>query len=165
MKILVMSDSHSGLRFMRFCIDRLKPQHVIHLGDLMEDAQAISEEYPHIRFHMVPGNCDSYVLRNREPAVLCYSVDNVRLMMTHGHLHGVKSDLSRLIQEAKQAQAQGVLFGHTHEKLCLRDGDLWVINPGSCRSDHGTVALLETADGKISACTILGQADILDREF
>ena len=44
MKILVMSDSHSSLRFMRLCIDRLKPQHVVHLGDLYEDAQAISEE-------------------------------------------------------------------------------------------------------------------------
>ena len=163
MKILVMSDSHSGLRFMRFCIDRLNPQHVIHLGDLLEDAQAISEIYPHIRFHMVPGNCDSYIVRNREPAVLCYAIDGVRLMMTHGHLHGVKSDLSRLIRDAKQAGAQGVLFGHTHAKLCCQDDDgLWVINPGSCRSDTGSVALLETADGKISACTLLGQAELLD---
>ena len=163
MKILVMSDSHSGLRFMRFCIDRLKPQHVIHLGDLMEDAQAIREEYPHICFHMVPGNCDSYMLRNQEPAVMCYPVDGVKLMMTHGHLHGVKSGLSRLIEDAKQMQAQGVLFGHTHDKLCYRDeSGLWVINPGTCRGDHGTVALLETAEGKISACTILGQADILE---
>ena len=163
MKILVMSDSHSGLRFMRLCIDRLKPQHVIHLGDLFEDAQAISEEYPHIRFHMVPGNCDSYMIRNTEPNVLCYAIDGVRLMMTHGHLHGVKSDLSRLIREARQMQALGVLFGHTHKKLCYREEDgLWVINPGSCRSDTGSVALLETADGKISACTLLGQAELLD---
>lgn len=163
MKILVMSDSHSGLHFMRFCIDRLKPQHVIHLGDLFEDAQAISEEYPHIRFHMVPGNCDSYMIRNSEPAVLCYAVDGVHLMMTHGHLHGVKSDLSGLIREARQMQAQGVLFGHTHAKLCYREEDgMWVINPGSCRSGTGSVALLETADGKISACTLLGQAELLD---
>ena len=162
MKILVMSDSHSGLRFMRFCIDKLKPQHVVHLGDLFEDAQAISEEYPHIRFHMVPGNCDSYMVRNREPAVLCYAIDGVRMMMTHGHLHGVKSDLSRLIYEAKQSQAQAVLFGHTHAKLCFQGEDgLWVINPGSCRSDTGSVALLETADGKISACTMYGQAELL----
>lgn len=163
MKILVMSDSHSSLRFMRLCIDRLKPQHVVHLGDLYEDAQAIREDYPHIRFHMVPGNCDSYLIRNTEPAVLCYDIDGVHLFMTHGHLHGVKSGLSRLVYEARQMQAQGVLYGHTHEKLCRREEDgLWVINPGSCRGDHGSVALLETADKKISACTLLGQADILE---
>lgn len=160
-KILVMSDSHSSLRFMRSCIDRLKPQHVIHLGDLYEDAQAISEDYPHIRFHMVPGNCDSYMIRNREPATMCYDIDGVRMMMTHGHLFGVKSGLDRLIREAGQMQAQAVLFGHTHEKLCYRETDgLWVVNPGSCRSDSGSVALLETADGKISACTLLGQAEL-----
>lgn len=162
MKILVMSDSHSSLRLMRMCIDRIKPQHVIHLGDLFEDAQAMQEENPHIRFHMVPGNCDSYHIRSREPAVLCYAIDGVRLLMTHGHLHGVKSDASRLLREAREAQAQGVLFGHTHKKLCCREDDgLWVINPGSCRSDQGSVAVLETADGKISACTLWELADIL----
>ena len=163
MKILVMSDSHSSLRFMRLCIDRLKPQHVIHLGDLFEDAQAVQEDYPHVRFHAVPGNCDTYLIRNQQPAVLCYDIDGVRLMMTHGHLHGVKSGLTRLIADARQMNAGGVLFGHTHEKLCFQDeSGLWIINPGSCRSDHGTVALLETADGKISACTHLALTDILE---
>jgi putative phosphoesterase len=163
MKILAMSDSHSGLRFMRLCIERLKPQQVIHLGDLYEDAQVMQEEFPYIRFHMVPGNCDSYLIRNREPAVLCYDIDGVRLMMTHGHLHGVKSGFSRLIADARQMNAQGVLFGHTHEKLSYREEDgLWIINPGSCRSDHGSVALLETADGKISACAHLTLTDILE---
>lgn len=161
MKILVMSDSHSSLRLMRKSIDKIKPHHVIHLGDHYDDAQAMQEEYPHIRFHSVPGNCDSYFVRSREPGVLCYAIDGVRLMMTHGHLHGVKSDLSRLLREATEADAQGVLFGHTHQKLCCRqDNGLWVINPGSCRSEGGSVALLETADGKISACTLLALADI-----
>ncbi len=135
MKILVMSDSHSSLRFMRLCIDRLKPQHVIHLGDLLEDAQAIRDVYPHIRFHMVPGNCDSYMVRNQEPAVLCYAIDGVRLMMTHGHLHGVKSGLSRLIREAGEMKVQGVLFGHTHspfEKYFnVSRGGVYLFNPGS----------------------------------
>lgn len=166
MKILVMSDSHSSLRMMRKCIDQIKPDHVIHLGDLYEDAQVMQEEYPYIRFHMVPGNCDSYHIRHSEPAVLCYAVDGVRLMMTHGHLHGVKSDLRRLIRDANEFGAQGVLFGHTHQKLCMQEENgLWVINPGSCRSDTGSMALLETADGKISACTLLALTDILSSDL
>ncbi|MBQ3252569.1 MAG: YfcE family phosphodiesterase [Oscillospiraceae bacterium] len=164
MKILVMSDSHSALRFMRMSIDRIKPDHVVHLGDLYEDAQALQEEYPHIRFHMVPGNCDSSFIRNREPAVLCYDVGGVRLFMTHGHLHGVKSaGVYRLLKEARELGAQAALYGHTHVKHCSREEDgIWVVNPGSCRGDHGSVALIETRDGNISACTILEQTDILD---
>ena len=60
MKILVMSDSHSGLSFMRCCIDRLKPDALIHLGDYYDDAQTVSEEYPHLMMYQVPGNCDRY---------------------------------------------------------------------------------------------------------
>ena len=46
MKILVLSDSHSALRFMRQCIDRVKPHAVIHLGDYFDDGEAMKEEYP-----------------------------------------------------------------------------------------------------------------------
>ena len=60
MKILVLSDSHSGLSFMRRCIDRVKPDALIHLGDYYDDGQTMEEEYPHIRMYQVPGNCDRY---------------------------------------------------------------------------------------------------------
>ena len=33
MKILVMSDSHSALAFMRRCIEAVEPDALIHLGD------------------------------------------------------------------------------------------------------------------------------------
>ena len=50
MKILVLSDSHSALRFMRQCIDAVKPNAVIHLGDYYDDGQAMAQEYPTIHF-------------------------------------------------------------------------------------------------------------------
>ena len=56
MKILVLSDSHSALSFMRRCISKIKPDAVIHLGDFYEDGQVMAEEFPHIRFHQVPVN-------------------------------------------------------------------------------------------------------------
>ena len=46
MKILVLSDSHSALSFMRRCIDSVKPDAVIHLGDHFDDAEEMREEYP-----------------------------------------------------------------------------------------------------------------------
>ena len=45
MKILVLSDSHSSLSYMRLCIEAVKPDIMIHLGDYYDDAEAIAEEY------------------------------------------------------------------------------------------------------------------------
>ena len=161
MKILVLSDSHSGLSFMRHCIDKLQPQHVIHLGDHYDDATAMAEEYPHIRFHQVPGNCDSFLRQPGMVDIMCYPIGGIKIYMTHGHKHFVKSGIHRLVEDASQHEPQAILFGHTHESLCFqRENGTWVMNPGSCRSWGGTVGLIEVEDGKISACRILGQTDI-----
>ena len=54
MKILVLSDSHSTLSFMRRCIDAVQPDAMIHLGDHYDDGQAMAEEYPRIPLYQVP---------------------------------------------------------------------------------------------------------------
>ena len=59
MKILVLSDSHAALSFMRLCIEKIKPDAVVHLGDFYNDGEAMAEEYSHIPFHQVPGNCSN----------------------------------------------------------------------------------------------------------
>ena len=154
MKILVLSDSHSGLSFMRYCIGKVRPEHVIHLGDFYEDATAMAQEYPHIRFHQVPGNCDSFASRTA-PGYMCYPIGGVKLFMTHGHHHGVKSDTCRLVEAAYEAGAAAALFGHTHEPLCDRDENgLLVMNPGTCRSYSGTAGIIEVEDEKIVRCGI-----------
>lgn len=146
---------------MRFCIEYIKPVHVIHLGDYYEDGTIMAEEYPHIRFHQVPGNCDRYRMMQPCPEILCYPIGGVKLFMTHGHKHGVKSDICRLLADAGEQGVQAVLFGHTHSPLCFQTEDgMWVMNPGTCGSWGGSVGLLEIADGKISACRLLRQADI-----
>lgn len=156
MKILILSDSHSGLSFMRYCIGKVHPEHVIHLGDFYEDATVMAQEYPHIRFHQLPGNCDSLASRSA-PGVMCYPIGGVRFFMTHGHHHGVKSDISRLVAAAYEAGADAALFGHTHDPLCYRDAEgLLVMNPGTCRSYSGTVGIIEVADGKIIRWRIAG---------
>ena len=160
MKILVMSDSHSGLSFMRFCIQRVKPRHVIHLGDHYDDATAMAQEYPHIRFHQVPGNCDSYRHDPWAVDVLSYPIEGVKFFMTHGHRQMVKSGTHRLVADARASKADVVLYGHTHEAECYFQDDLWVMNPGSCRSFGGSVGVIEVDNEKISACAILTQTEI-----
>ena len=63
MTILVFSDSHSSLGFMRRCMETVHPDGVIHLGDYFDDGEVIREENPGIPFYQVPGNCDRYRCR------------------------------------------------------------------------------------------------------
>ena len=161
MKILVMSDSHAGMSFMRYCINRIKPNVMIHLGDYFEDGEQIREEYAHIPIHQVPGNCDRYRMVAYHPEVLCYKVHDVKLYMTHGHNHRVKSGIYALLKDARAAEAQAVLYGHTHIADCHQEEDgLWVLNPGSCGSYGGSVGVIETEQGRILRCNIYKHSDL-----
>ena len=161
MKILVLSDSHSGLSFMRRCIQSVKPDVMIHLGDHFDDGETMALENPHIRIHQVPGNCDKYRMMRYEPEILCYPVGGVVMYMTHGHLHNVKMDRYKLLLEARKMNAQVVLYGHTHVADChLEEDGLWVMNPGACGSTGGSVGLIEIQDGMILGCKILHLSDL-----
>ena len=163
MRILVLSDSHSGMSFMRECVRTLKPDAMIHLGDYYDDALALKEEYPHILFYQVPGNCDRYRCPPGAHEILILPVCGVPLYMTHGHRHQVKMTTSLLIRDARESRVDAVLYGHTHIPDCHQEPDgLWVLNPGSCCSWGGSVGLIETNDGKIAGCRILELADLED---
>lgn len=161
MKILVLSDSHAALSFMRLCIDKVMPQHVIHLGDHYDDGKAMAEEYPQIRFHQVPGNCDRFRCDAWLPDVLCYDVAGVRMYMTHGHKHAVKSGNFHLVNTARENGAKIALYGHTHSAVCEQQFDgMWVLNPGTCGSYGGSAGLIEMEEGKITSCRILRQEEL-----
>ena len=158
-----MSDSHSTMRYMRLAMDSVKPDAVIHLGDHYDNAETLAEEYGHIRFHMLPGNCDRYRYPPDTPQFLCYCIGGVKFFMTHGHMHGVKSGLYRFIADAKNMNAQAALYGHTHIADCHQEGDLWIINPGACNSAEGSIAVIETEDNAISTCSILQLRDLEEK--
>ena len=162
MKILVLSDSHSTLSFMRRCVEEVKPDAIIHLGDYFDDGQAVKEEYPGTPMYQVPGNCDRYRCPPGQPEILIDRVCGVDLYMTHGHKHSVKSYLGALLRDARTAKVAAVLYGHTHRAACHREEDgLWVLNPGSCGYYGGSAGLIETRDGKIAECRILKEEDLL----
>ena len=159
MKILVMSDSHSALSFMFRCIEAMDPDVVIHLGDHYDDGEAIAEEYPDVRLYQVPGNCDSFRCPPDEPHVKVITVDSIRLLMTHGHLHRVKQYIDLLLRDGRNANAQAVLYGHTHEADCYEEDGMWVLNPGSCGHNGGSVGLIVAENGSILSCSVLRQED------
>ena len=160
MRILVFSDSHSGMGFMRYCVEALQPNAVVHLGDHYDDGETIHDENPQVPFYQVPGNCDKYRCPPFASEILILPVCGVSLYMTHGHRHQVKMTKSLLLRDARTSQVSAVLYGHTHIPDCYQEDGLWVLNPGSCGSWGGTVGLIEVQDNKIVDCKILNHMDV-----
>ena len=146
---------------MRRCIDAVRPDAVIHLGDHYDDGTAMAEEYPQIRFYQVPGNCDAHRCFIPDPETRLEIMGGVRIFMTHGHRHHVKQTLIRLLADARASRADAVLFGHTHSAYCqLEEDGLWVLNPGSCGYFGGSAGLLEVSAGQILQCRLLREEDL-----
>ena len=160
MRILVLSDSHSALSFMRRCIETVQPHAVIHLGDHYDDGRAMAEEYPRLSFYQVPGNCDAHRGYIPDPETRLETLGGVRILITHGHRHLVKQTLIRLLADARASRADLVLFGHTHSAYCQQEEDgLWVLNPGSCGYFGGSAGLVEIQGGTLQ-CRILREEDL-----
>lgn len=165
-KVLVLSDSHSMLSFMRRCIRQLHPDVVLHLGDYFDDGEAMKEEFPGIPFYQVPGNCDRYRCQPGQPEILVETLDGVTLYLTHGHRHKVKLYLGALLRDARKCHAAAALYGHTHEADCHQEEDgLWVLNPGSCGYYGGSAGVMELQRGKILSCRILREGDLDEERF
>lgn len=160
MKILVLSDSHASRSFMRLCVEQVKPNAVIHLGDYYDDGEILSEEFPAIAFYQVPGNCDTNRGFIRDPEIRVEKVCGVWLYLTHGHRHNVKTGLYSLLRDARAAKVQAVLYGHTHSADCHLEDGLWVLNPGSCGYYGGSAGILEVENGNILSCRLIREADL-----
>lgn len=134
---------------------------IIHLGDHYDDGEALHEEFPHILLYQVPGNCDRYRAPIHAREILIMPIGGVRFYITHGHIHRVKQVLGLLMRDARAANADIALFGHTHEAYCRQEEDgLWVMNPGSAGYRGGSAGLIEIENEKISSCRNIGQEDL-----
>ena len=146
---------------MRRCIETVKPNAVVHLGDYYDDGEAMAEEYPHLIFHRVPGNCDRYRYPPFVRQMLCYDVCGVCLYMTHGHREQVKSGIGILLKEARHHKAKVALYGHTHIADCHQEEDgLWVLNPGSSGSLSGSAGLIRIENSQVSECRLITLEDL-----
>ena len=83
MKILVFSDSHRSLSGMYAAIELHQPQQVIHLGDIMYDAEEVAQHYPKLPFCLVPGNCDGW--GHSTPVKKNITLGGKSILLSHGH--------------------------------------------------------------------------------
>ena len=120
-------------------IELHSPDQIIHLGDLVEDAEDVSYAYPHLPFCIVGGNCDGWC---NYPTVRNITLAGKQVLLSHGHLWGVKGGLEGAIAQGQKAGCDLLLFGHTHVPHCRRlDSGMWVLNPGTARSTYALVTI------------------------
>ena len=148
MNILVFSDSHGDVDVMADLTARWRPDQVLHLGDQFSDMVKLHQRFPEIPMQGVRGNCDA----PGSPESLRLTLGGTRLLLVHGHRHGVKEDLERLYFTALESGVDLALFGHTHRSLHEREGKVEFFNPGSIgRGYPSSYGLLRLGDGLLSA--------------
>ncbi len=143
MKILILSDTHGELSTAAEVIRSENPDHVIHLGDCIRDAEELSHLFPILPICKVPGNNDWFTDEAKEKVI---TLAGARIFLCHGHTTGVRGGVSGQLAKALRQNCAVSLFGHTHSPyLEERDGVL-LLNPGSVR-DRDSYAILTLCPG------------------
>ena len=148
MKICVFSDSHGRPDAMLAAVARERPAMCFFLGDGERDLQRLEKRFPARPVQAVRGNCD---LRSALPLQLRCAVGGVRILAVHGHLHNVKyaPALCDLRQAGLDAEADVLLFGHTHRAFRDRSLGMEILNPGSIgAAAHPSYGLLRVENGR-----------------
>ena len=149
-KVLVLSDSHGDVEAMVRAVERERPDLVLHLGDLCRDFDELRRRLPMTQaMQNVCGNCDGFTEVPDQRVLL---VEGRRILMMHGHRYEVKLGYARAMWAAREAQAELLLFGHTHIPFCEELEGLWVLNPGSCQGRRGTYGIIELSGGGVTCC-------------
>lgn len=151
MKIVVFSDSHGDISGMEQVVLRERPGLVLHLGDLCRDMDELQRRFPTQTMQNVCGNCDGFT---EVPDQRILRVEGRRILMCHGHRYRVKEDYGPAVWAAREAQADILLFGHTHIPYCQQVDGLWVLNPGSCRGRGASCGMILLEKDKTLCYTV-----------
>jgi len=129
MRILVVSDTHGLIEPVITFLEtrRERFDEIWHLGDHYKDAVKLHKRTG-IPVHAVKGNCDMIA---HVPEDMILTVCNHKILLTHGHLYGVKYSLLRLHLKAVEEKIQLVCFGHSHVATQSFDSGVTLFNPGS----------------------------------
>ena len=132
MLLAIISDTHmprGGRVLPAACEGRLRAADaIIHAGDLVSVGFLAQLEAIGPPVHAVHGNVDEPELRMRLPAVRVVEAEGARIVITHdaGPAAGWLARLRR-----RFADADAVVFGHSHIPLHERAEGFQIFNPGS----------------------------------
>ncbi len=112
MKILVISDTHRQINKAITVLHSIPDiTNVIHLGDLVSDAEDLQEVFPEKVFHKIQGNNDFFSFA--KPDMMLFLCGH-NIFATHGHAYGVRGGVAVLAKRAADMGCDLALFGHTH---------------------------------------------------
>ena len=129
MRVGVLSDTHSKKLPQQLLEDFLKFDLIIHAGDFCcpEDLQHLKKI---VRVEAVHGNMDTPELSRQLPRRKIITCGNFHVGIFHGE--GAPGTLMpRVKAEFAKDKVAVVIFGHSHQPLNERIGDVLYFNPGS----------------------------------
>lgn len=126
MKIGVISDTHGDFSALKRAVERVGEADAwIHLGDHLTDSIPLKRLTSNV--YSVRGNCDPCP----GPLEIVVEFEGIKIFAAHGHTYGVKDSLSRLYYKALELGCGAALYGHTHVPNLERNGNFFLLNPGS----------------------------------
>ena len=154
LQLAIISDTHmpKGPRALpEACLARLRTADaILHAGDFvaLDVLELLESLGPPL--HAVHGNVDEPAVALRLPAVRVVQLQGVRIVLTHdgGAAAGRLARLRR-----RFADADAVVFGHSHIPLYEQGDGFQILNPGSPterrRAPAHTMALATVSDGRL----------------
>ncbi len=136
-KILVVSDSHQDNAILQTLVDEYqdKVDLMIHTGD-----SELEENDPLVqKFALVTGNMD---YGTNFPVSVELTAGPDKIFVTHGHLANVNFELNTIMLQGKQADADMIFYGHTHQLYVTVEDGILLLNPGSISFPRGQYAKL-----------------------
>lgn len=144
MKIAICSDSHGDRKNIEAMIRRERPEAVLFLGDGIRDF-AGADIGENVLAAAVKGNCD---FASTYPAFRILTLEGRRILITHGHLFGVKQGAFQLGEKAGEEEADIVFYGHTHRYDIKNIGGRILACPGSISSAGGGTYMVMNLSGQ-----------------
>lgn len=128
MRILVVSDSHKlNVGIQKIVMNEGPFDRVIHLGDSCVFESEV-REIVKCPVDIIAGNCDTMSYFPKEKVI---EIGKHKILLVHGHNHGVKYGYERLIHYGLEKEVDTVMFGHIHTPVMMEMPGMTLVNPGS----------------------------------
>ena len=165
MTLLVLSDSHGRPDHVEEAIRRVRPDGILFAGDGLRDLTRVGD-LP-CPLWAVSGNCDwspTWIVNGlareaRDEELI--TVEDIRILLIHGHKYGVKGNLLPATYRAMEREADVLVFGHTHTPVELHllphdekslvpvQKPLTLFNPGSIGSTEASFGTITIRGGQV----------------
>lgn len=161
MKVGVLSDTHLRTGDDFDPLFRIVEQHfsecaaILHAGDLVHLDPFYALVPQSVDFVAVSGNMDSPETKESLPRRRIVTLGERRIGLVHGH--GAPHQVHQAArQEFSGEPVDAIVFGHSHQAMCVRHDGVLLFNPGSPTdkrfAPYGSVGVLEigrTVTGRI----------------